>query len=123
MLSMRLAVEYWVRLFRRNLFSWVEEEVRRLTNILRAAPPLNQLREDSVCWKFDPSNKFAVTSLYKQWEVFLIPKTDSMALTWKNAAPPRVWCLGWLAYPGKIKTSELLMRLGIMDSQSDALCV
>lgn len=43
-------------------------------------------------------------------------------LIWKNAAPPHVQCFGWLAYLGKVKTSDLLLRIGVIHSEEDAIC-
>ena len=91
--------------------SWEEVEVNRLLNTLTNAPPLNQNREDGLLWIYDPSCSFSKRSLHNQWEIVSLPKPESLAIVWRNAAPPRMQCFGWLAYFRKLKTADLLMRV------------
>ncbi|GFZ11115.1 hypothetical protein Acr_22g0005130 [Actinidia rufa] len=119
----RLEDVIWKGIFRRQLFSSEEGEVSTLINLVKNAPTLNQNREVGMIWKFGSSCRFSVRSLYKQWEITSLPKAKSMAVVWRNAAPPRVKCFGWLAYLGRVTSSDFLMRLGIIGPQNGGVCM
>ncbi|GFS43603.1 hypothetical protein Acr_00g0086030 [Actinidia rufa] len=41
-------------------------------------------------------------------------------LIWKNVAPSKVRCFGWLVYLGRVKTGELLVRWGIIQAGDES---
>ena len=79
-------------------------------------------RPDQLVWKESPSGSFSVKSIYDSAVSSHSNEDESFKLIWKNSAPPRVQCFGWLPYMGRIKTSEYLFRLGIIQNEGDALC-
>lgn len=44
-------------------------------------------------------------------------------MIWHNAAPHRVQCFGWMAYLGRLKTANYLLRQGILRDDEDAVCI
>lgn len=43
-------------------------------------------------------------------------------LIWKNIAPHKTQCFGWLVIKGRVKTGEYLHKLGIIQSVDNAHC-
>lgn len=41
---------------------------------------------------------------------------------WKIVASPKMQFFGWLAWRGRVKTSEFLHRIGVLDDQVSVLC-
>lgn len=79
-------------------------------------------RLDQLVWKGSSSGRFSVKSIYDSASSHHLNVDESFKLIWKNVAPPRVQCFGWLTYIGRIKTSEYLFRLGIIQNEGEALC-
>ncbi|KAI7996379.1 hypothetical protein LOK49_LG10G01743 [Camellia lanceoleosa] len=55
--------------FRRSLFQWDVEELRRLDEMLLNAPALREESSDRLRWDADASGFFSVATAYK-WYVF-----------------------------------------------------
>ena len=65
---------------------------------------------------------FSVKSIYEKAISSQSTTDETFELIWKNVAPPRVQCFGWLSYIGRVKTSEYLLSLGVIHSESEAMC-
>ena len=68
------------------------------------------------------SSKFSVKSIYNIVISSHSSTDETFKLIWKNVAPSRVQCFSWLSYLGRVKTAELLFRLGIIHEESEVLC-
>ena len=83
----------------------------RLGSQLQQAPLLINGRNNCLVWKASTSSMFAVHSLYMLLDADLGLKINVLDLAWKNVAPHKVQFFGWLPWMGRIKTTDLLMRL------------
>ncbi|XP_028085233.1 uncharacterized protein LOC114286279 [Camellia sinensis] len=113
----------WDLSFRRALFQWELEELRRMKELLQTAPELRNGVLDGLSWAADRSGIFTVSSVYKWSELPSNLPTKVVNLIWKNAAPPKVQFFAWLAWKGRIKTSTFLQSIGILSANSDVNCV
>ncbi|XP_028060510.1 uncharacterized protein LOC114264103 [Camellia sinensis] len=109
--------------FRRPLRVWEEEEANRLFNLLFNAPSLCPTRSNKLKWGADPAAFFTVYQFYNWIESHLGPIIPVAASIWNNFAPPKVQSFGWLAWLGKIKTSNFLHRIGILLGNANLDCV
>ncbi|CAL5334565.1 unnamed protein product [Camellia sinensis] len=109
--------------FRRALYQWEVEDLRRLYEMLSNAPALVEGTPDSLSWAADSSGLFSVASAYKGCELSLATNSKIADLIWKNVSPPRVQFFGWLAWKGRIKTSYYLQRIGVLSDGFDPRCI
>lgn len=81
---------------------------------------------DHLRWEACKSNIFYVFSLYKiatnHGNLSDESERKSLILIWKCKAPLKVQCFGWIAFLGKLKTGDHLLRIGILQSHQEALC-
>lgn len=106
---------------RRNILPWELEDWNNLLNMVNSVA-LQPHKSDCLCWKADSSGVFLVSSLYKCREAELGHPRRELQLLWKNHAPPKAQFLGWLAVLERVKTSELLLSLGVLTNLNDCLC-
>ncbi|XP_028085475.1 uncharacterized protein LOC114286504 [Camellia sinensis] len=114
--------EDWGLVFRRVLFQWELDDLRRLKELLRTAPELRNGVADGLFWSADKSGSFTVNSVYKWCELSPTLPANLKDLIWRNAAPPKVQFLGWLVWKGRIKTTSYLQRIGAINADSDVSC-
>ena len=118
-----IVLQRWDFQFRREL---LEREIEALAdlNVLLVSSDVGATldRPDQLVWKGSSSGRFSVKSIYDSASSHHLNVDESFKLIWKNVAPPRVQCFGWLTYIGRIKTSEYLFRLGIIQNEGEALC-
>ncbi|KAI8528943.1 hypothetical protein RHMOL_Rhmol12G0187200 [Rhododendron molle] len=109
--------------FRRNLFDWEKELQTELSHLLDVSGVVaRDEREDRLSWFGCNSNVFSVKSFYNLFRAHPSNPDKTFELIWRNAAPHRVQCFGWLVYLGRVKTSEYHLRLGIINNEEEALC-
>ena len=77
---------------------------------------------DSVVWRRLDSKVYSVKSMYEWQESWDGAEVGIMKLVWGNVAPPKVKCFGWLVALGKIKSVELLWKLGIIQNLEHVIC-
>lgn len=112
----------WKVEFRRPLMAWEEEQVITLNNLLMEVTELNQREDDTIGWKADSCGVYAVASMYNCIVADMAPNMEVTKLIWMNEAPPSVKFFGWLAWRGRVKSSDRLARLGILDNHNDGQC-
>ncbi|KAL7235498.1 hypothetical protein ACSBR1_018904 [Camellia fascicularis] len=77
---------------------------------------------DVVKWTASSSGVFTVASV-RAWlqknsgPSLLVPK-----MLWNNLAPPKAQFLSWLAWRGRVKSSVVLQRLGVLDNSVSVVC-
>lgn len=116
-------VKDWKLEFRRSLLAWEEEEVQRLTKLLSEAPILNPTAEDSCLWLASSLKEFSVASVWQRVEAAKGPMLSISKVLWKNSTPPKVQFFSWLAWRGRIKSAELMHRIGVLNDNVSSLCV
>ncbi|CAL5358449.1 unnamed protein product [Camellia sinensis] len=119
----RVGQHDWHSLFRRSLFVWEMEELDRLKGMLCNAAELRGNVTDKLKWMADPTGVFSVSSAYHWCESSLGSTFRITECIWKNVAPPKVQFFGWLAWKRRIKTSNYLQRMGILENSSSLHCV
>lgn len=122
-LARKMELQKWDFHFRRDLYDWELVKLDELNELLDqsgVAEPRDV--PDQLLWQATSSGKFSVKSIYNFAFSSHSNHDETFELIWKNVAPPRVKCFGWLAYLGRIKTSEFLLRIGIIQSDEDTLC-
>lgn len=110
----------WDFQFRRRLYQWEEVTLMALYDMLdRRGATIANGGADQLTWAACNSNKY--TSMYH-----LSKGLDSSNIVfdfiWKNVAPHRVQCFGWLTQLGRVKTSLYLYNLGIIQNLEDVAC-
>lgn len=113
----------WKLAFRRSLLAWEEEEVHRLNVLLAEVPNLNPLTEDNCLWRASNSGVFSVASVWKRLEIVNGSTVPISKFLWKNAAPPKAQFFSWLAWKGRLKTTEFMQRIGAIPVTVNPLCV
>lgn len=119
----------WSFQFRRRVFGWEQEDYNNLIAMLDelyASINPNSEFSDHLSWEACSSKIFSVSSLYKIVSSHGILSDESdrkiLQLIWNCKAPLKVQCFGWMAFLGKLKTGEHLLRIGILTNYQDALC-
>ena len=118
----RLQSSEWSLIFRRPLLAWEEEDLARLRSALLVHPPIRQHQRDKMVWKANSSGIFSVNSLYSWYQQSLGDSIPYLKFVWNKLAPPKAQFFGWLAWRGRIKTSELLQRIGVLPNHIPYLC-
>ncbi|XP_028059361.1 uncharacterized protein LOC114263062 [Camellia sinensis] len=88
--SRRADAEAWNLNFRRSLFQWEVEELRRMNTMLLNAPALREGRRDILSWIAVASGSFSVTSAYGWSELGHGANRKTAEFIWKNVSPPKV---------------------------------
>ncbi|KAF7124055.1 hypothetical protein RHSIM_Rhsim12G0011300 [Rhododendron simsii] len=78
--------------------------------------------QDRLIWQGCSSGKFTVKSIYEMANRSNADKDPIFELIWRDVAPPRVQCFGLLTYLGRVKTSEYLLRIGVITDAKQAIC-
>ncbi|XP_057484663.1 uncharacterized protein LOC130771052 [Actinidia eriantha] len=113
----------WDFLFRRPLLVREVEALDDLNDLMAVSGvEINLDRHDQLVWQGCPSGKFSVKSIYEKAFSSHSAVDETFKLLWENVAPPRVQCFGWLSYLGRVKSSEYLLSLGIIQNESEAMC-
>ncbi|GFY86737.1 hypothetical protein Acr_05g0003760 [Actinidia rufa] len=124
MVDKRIEMGEWVLTFRRRLRAWKEEAADTLkTALIAAKVQTNDENSDHLSWEGCSSKVFTVKSMYHFLAQDLEIKDVVFDLIWKNVAPPRVRCFGWLIYQGRVKTGELLARWGMIQAGDETKLV
>lgn len=90
--------------------------------MLNGVPNLRVNIDDQVRWTADMSGSFSVSSSRRRCELNHGPHISITKLLWGNDAPPKVKFFGWLAWKGRVKTTEYVQRIGVLDSNVNNLC-
>ncbi|XP_028081997.1 uncharacterized protein LOC114283395 [Camellia sinensis] len=112
----------WEISFRRNLFVWEKEELNKLSEELCLAPSLNGNDEDKPVLLAAQSGQCIVSTLYKYIDLEAGEQSIVSKLVWVNYLPPKVQLFGWLAWKHKVKPSDFLQRIGILDGSVSYQC-
>lgn len=116
----------WDFQFRRRLFIWEVEELDSLTAMLDTLHINIGDYPDHLVWNACNSKSYSVSSMYKlslcQVSTAETLEKKTFHWIWRNAAPYRVQCFGWMVQLGKLKTGEFLLRIGIIQQHDHALC-
>ncbi|KAL7212853.1 hypothetical protein ACSBR2_015530 [Camellia fascicularis] len=112
----------WRLQFRRSLFVWEEEEVRRLQLLTRDVPRLNEDLHDVVRWIASSSGECSVASVRNWFELNYGPSLLVPRLLWNNVAPPKAQFMSWLAWRGRVKTTGFMQRLGVLGRNVENVC-
>lgn len=104
----------WKLLFRRPLLAWEEGEVIRLHEVIRNVPCINLELQDSVSWAASSSGVFTVASLRNWHETTQSSLLQVPRLLWNNVAPPKAQFLSWLAWRGRVKTTDMMVKFGVL---------
>lgn len=95
----------------------------KLNDLLSNSPTLNAEVEDSCYWLAHSSGSFTVASVWQRMESSKGPEKSITRSIWRNIAPPKVQFLCWLIWRGRIKSSDLLLRIGVLNPNASTLCV
>ncbi|XP_028077316.1 uncharacterized protein LOC114279296 [Camellia sinensis] len=112
----------WNLPHRRELYSWELAEEVRLNALLSSAPTLCLDREDCQVWCTDSVSSFSVSALYSHNSSLLGPHLKVSNFVWNSSLPLRVSFFSWLAWKSRIKCSDFLLKIGILDSNTSPLC-
>ncbi|KAL7169038.1 hypothetical protein ACSBR2_034130 [Camellia fascicularis] len=113
----------WQLSFRGQLFVWEAEELQRLMGLLETSTLGSSDCVDSCSWLANSSGQFSVSSMRRWWDTAIgtgqvVPKG-----VWVGLAPPKVQFFCWLAWRGKVKTSNFLQRIGVLHASVNNICV
>lgn len=78
---------------------------------------------DMLWWKSDPIGMFTVKNAAKWCESLNGPNLETPELIWHNPSPLKAQFFSWLAWKGRIKSSDYLHRLGILSAVISSNCV
>ncbi|KAG5539456.1 hypothetical protein RHGRI_019858 [Rhododendron griersonianum] len=114
------------QLRRRRFFRGETEAFNSMVSMLDGLHIVLQPRADHLVWVASKSKAFTVSSMYVL-ATCQETNADNYAkkafhLIWNNVSPYRVQCFGWMAYLGKLKTGDFLLRIGIIYQHHHALC-
>ena len=115
----KFSSDNWNFQYRRELYDWELLEEIRLVIVLSSSPPLCLDMVDCLVWA---NGSFSVSALYSFSSSQHGPLLQICKFVWYNALPPKVLFFGWLAWKNRLKTAELLHRLGILSSSASTLC-
>ena len=114
----------WNFPYRRELYDWELIEEANLIAALSYAPPLCNENADYLIWSNDAAahNQFSVADLYAYSSSLLGPNLRICKQVWNSLLPPKVSFFCWLAWKNKVKSSEFLHKIGILDCSTSILC-
>lgn len=113
----------WDLQFRRRLYDWEVEILTELCQILdNSGVEATVGSNDTLIWKANSSGVFSIKSMYELVNSQAILSNTAYDLIWRNVAPYRIQCFGWLVHLGKIKTSKYLLNIGIIQNVNEANC-
>lgn len=122
-LSKRAESHNWEFQLRRRLFSWEQDLMNELLTILDGSNILISIgQNDKLVWAGSFSNSFSVKSLYEMARPQASIANAAFDLIWSNVAPYWVQCFCWLVHLRKIKSSEYLLKIGIIQNEEEAFC-
>ncbi|GMQ09298.1 hypothetical protein CsSME_00052722 [Camellia sinensis var. sinensis] len=108
--------------FRRELYNWERVEATRLVSQLETGPIIRQSSEDTLVWNASITGRFIMESVYE----FLAGGSGSLSpiskRIWLKYIPSRVQCFGCLAWKGRLKTADFLIRIGVMNANASSVC-
>ena len=104
------------------MLAWEEELSKELMNLVNSMKIDSNGEMDRMIWIPESDKEFSVKYLYRQIESTWVQRDHVVDLVWKNAAPLKVKFLGWLVWAGRLKTTEFLVRIKVIDHQSDVRC-
>ncbi|XP_057518489.1 uncharacterized protein LOC130799411 [Amaranthus tricolor] len=111
----------WNLKWRRVLYEWENEEVRRLKEIIVHKGP-NKERKDGVYWKHSGSLCYptkCITAKINEVYTPFLPR-PIVNIVWQKFIPPRAKLSVWLANLEKLKTGDFLVEKGIINPQEAA---
>ncbi|XP_028114459.1 uncharacterized protein LOC114312434 [Camellia sinensis] len=120
--SRRTGAGEWNLNFRRSLFQWNVEELRRMSTMLLNAPVLREGRRDILSWSADTSGSFSIALAYRWSQLGLGAISKTAAFIWKNVSPHKVQFFGWLAWKWRVKSSSYLHKIGVLNAGSSVNC-
>ncbi|XP_028092016.1 uncharacterized protein LOC114292296 [Camellia sinensis] len=107
--------------FRRELYDWERVEVSRLITVLETAPSTKSDAEDALVWVASKSGSFSGSSLYKNLAAGYGNKCPTSKSVWVKYILPRVQFFGWLAWKGRLKTTDFLLRIDVLTDNTSAV--
>ena len=112
----------WNLQWRRALFQWESEEVRRFKEIIVRNGPSRE-RKDGIMWKFSGDTSYPTMSITAKVNESFSPTLPKQItnIVWQKFVPPRAKLIVCLANLEKLKTGDFLVGKGIINPQ-DALC-
>ncbi|XP_028074331.1 uncharacterized protein LOC114276709 [Camellia sinensis] len=119
----RVSQSGWAFNFNRPLRAWEEGELVRLTTALGSGPLLRSDVADSLGWKAAQPGTFKVNAVYAWGMLNDGPTHRSVDLIWNNFSPPKAKFFSWLAWRGRLKTKDLLHRVGILEGEEVLNCI
>ena len=78
---------------------------------------------DTLWWKSNPTGMFTVKSAAKWCESLNGPNLEILELIWHIPFPSKAQFFSWLAWKGRIKSSDHLHRLDILSATVSSDCV
>ena len=113
---------FWQLEWRRVLYEWESEEVRRLKSFIEQKGPILE-RKDGVCWKNTGLLCYPTKCTTKKINKFYTPSLSRsiVNIVWQKFIPPRANMSVWLANQEKLKTGDFLVEKGIINPQQ-AMC-
>lgn len=123
MMKRKVDTGEWLFQSRRELYDWESVEATRLIGFLEVHPVLRSSSEDTLVWEASKSGRFTVESVYKFLACGFGSYSRTSKRVWVKYIPPRVQFFGWLAWKGKIKTVDFLLRIGVLNANTSTLCI
>ncbi|XP_057523883.1 uncharacterized protein LOC130803701 [Amaranthus tricolor] len=112
----------WTFQWRRVLFDWESEDVRKLKDYIDGFGPCRG-RQDGVMWKHSGDKTYPTKSIIAKANETFSPTLPRhiINIVWRSFIPPRAKLTVWLENLEKLKTGDFLVEMGIINPQ-DALC-
>ncbi|CAL5393987.1 unnamed protein product [Camellia sinensis] len=112
----------WSFQFRRSLFAWEVEEVKKLQELTKDMPRLKVNLCDGVQWTASTTGVFTVASVRDWLQKNSGTSLQVTRLLSNNLAPPKAQFLSWLAWRGRVKSAVVLQRLGVLGGSTNVAC-
>ena len=106
----------WTFQWRRVLFDWESEDVRRLKDYIDGFGPCRG-RQDGVMWKHSGDKTYPTKSIIAKANETFSPTLPRhiINIVWRSFIPPRAKLTVWLANLEKLKTGDFLVEMGIIN--------
>ena len=113
----------WNLQWRRVLYEWENEELLRLKQLIEEKRPSREV-EDVVYWKHSGHIYYPMKNIVAKMNESYTPTLSKpiVNIVWQKFIPPRAKLSVWLTNLEKLKTGDLLVEKGIIDSQ-EAVCL